>query len=149
MEDIDLAIANEYDGFNLSETGEALTEQRREPRYRLYGAVNVAFYNHDKFYRGYMADLSTGGARMLLPADLPDTFPDLSIGRKIECYVLNRHGCSKCRGTIQWIRYDGSLLIWGISFIEVSSEKDDPFRKMIDEVCHLHEFVPVTGMPLY
>lgn len=149
MEGIDLAVASEYGGFYLSEMGEAHIEQRREPRHRLYGVVNIAFYNHGKLYRGYMADLSVGGARILLPAGFPDDIPDLSTGRRMECYILNRYGSSKCRGTVRWMRYDGSLLLWGISFLEVSAEKEDPFRMTINDVCRQHEFVPVTGMAIY
>jgi hypothetical protein len=151
MEKVEL-VANaryEYDDSILPETGEVFTEQRREPRHKLYNAVNVAFYNIGRLYRGYMVDLSAGGARLLLPVDLPMGIPDLSRSRKMECYLLNRYGSSKCRGTIQWIQNDGYLLKWGISFIEVSTDKDDPLRKIIGETFSTPVVVPVTGMAIY
>ena len=151
MEKVDLVADARY-GYNdpiLPEAGEVFTEQRREVRHQLYNAVNVAFYNIGRLYRGYMVDLSAGGARMLLPVDVPNGIPDLSKNRKMECYLLNRYGSSKCRGTIQWIQNDGYLLKWGISFIEVSADKNDPLRKIIGETFRAPVVLPVTGMAIY
>jgi hypothetical protein len=149
MEGFDRAIVSTCGEFCLSETGEPLTEQRYETRHRLSNAMHVAFYNNSKLYRGYATDLSIGGARLRLPVDTPDGIPDFSRGRKMECYLLNRYGNSKCRGTIQWMLYDGTMLQWGISFIELSIDKDDPLRRIIDEVCLSEEFAPVIETAIY
>lgn len=145
MDSIASVTADELAGLQLSGTGEAFSEQRHEQRHRLYISIIVAFYNHGTLFRGYMADLSSGGARIVLPTGTPY----LSIGRNMECYLLNRHGSSKCRGTIRWMQRDGAKLSWGISFIELPASKDDPIRKSIDETSRSYKASPITGMAIY
>jgi hypothetical protein len=149
MENNNCAATNEYYSSLPVKFNKPINEQRREPRHRLFDTVNVAFYNNGKLYRGYIADISACGARLELPATTPDGIPDLSRGRKMECYLLNRYGRSKCRGTIQWVRNDGTVLQWGISFVEVSSEKDDPLRIIIDQPLHVRNAAPSIGIAIY
>ena len=96
-----------------------------------------------------MADLSVDGACLVLPAGNTERIPFLSINRKMECYILNRHGSWKCRGTIRWMRRDDTWLRWGISFIEVSYREDDPLRRLIVETCRRNVSVPACGAAVY
>lgn len=129
MESINSVTKSGQEGLQIAVTSEAFPELRQEQRHQLHSAIIVAFYNRGKLFRGYMADLCTGGAQIVLPSGIPD----LSIGRKMECYLLNGHGSSKCRGAIRWMQRDGAMLRWGISFIELPVWEDDPFLKSIDE----------------
>lgn len=105
MDTMHSITTRELTGLQLTVAGEAITVQRQEQRHWLYSAIIVTFYNHGKLFRCYVADLSSGGARIVLPIGIPF----LSIGRKMECYLLNRYGSSKCRGTIQLMQRVGPV----------------------------------------
>ncbi len=149
MSYIGLDVRCKYGGLYEGQKEEGQTERRREKRCQLDSAINIAFYNNSVLYRASLVDLTSKGARFMLHSGTPVAMPTLSEGRKMECYVLTPNGRSKCRGIVRWSCRNGCRLVWGISFIELSIDDMDPFRMVINEVCHGRELVPVTGMAIY
>ena len=124
-------------------------EERAEIRNMLNGIVNIAFYNSGRLYRGKMINLSPNGATMTLFMEPHETIPDLTEGRSMEYYVLSSNGRTKCRGVVKWSRKNGSSLFWGIEFIELSPDEDDPLHLLIRRHCRRNFPLPVCGTAMY
>jgi len=75
---------------------------------------------------GLMTDLSSKGAQFRIQgkADLGKLIMD----DEVECQVKTPYGKSACRGAIKWV--DAQSRTVGISFTEVSRDKNDPLRLM-------------------
>ena len=131
------------------EKTDSRSERRRESRYPLHTLINTSFYNKGNLFHGKIGDLSPCGVCIHLLSDKSEKTPELAIQQTIECYILNRYGRSKYRGTIRWVNRKNMHLYWGISFIELSSHRKDPFRQLIAEICREKRTYPVTGMAVY
>lgn len=123
-------------------------ERRNEPRHRLREKTSASFYNNCELYNAALVDLSAGGARFILNTRIQGKIPDLSKGRTMECYIGTWNGRSKCRGTVQWTHRSDGRLTWGISFIELSNDTNDPLQATIAQTGGGNRGLPTTGMAL-
>lgn len=136
MECVEMAVACESSDCYAEEAANLRLERRAENRQRVQSPIHVAFYNKGNLYRGNIINLSSEGATLMFIAEPSGTMPALLQGRDMECYILSRKGRSKCRGRVQWKQQNSNRLVWGISFTELSHDKDDPLRLLIDEACY-------------
>jgi hypothetical protein len=110
------------------------TERRRERRQSIRETVETSFYNNRELFHASLVDLSSGGASMHLDIRSAENVPELYTGRNMECYFSTPNGRSKCRGTVRWVQKNSYGLTWGLSFIELSPDGEDPLRAVITEV---------------
>lgn len=134
---------------NEKKTVSPKIEQRSEKRHTVDEWVSIAFYNGGALFRGSIMNLSSTGACLLSLIDGSEKTPDLYKGRTIECYILTRKGRSKCRGVVHWTGKESSYLMWGISFMELSSLQNDPLRILIEDVCNQEYCTPITASARY
>ncbi|MBN1578169.1 MAG: PilZ domain-containing protein [Chitinispirillaceae bacterium] len=140
----------EYATSDMMEVVSTRTERRRAWRQTLQIAADMSFYNKGALYRASLVDLSSGGARLQFSlGGTADTMPTLHRGRKMECYISTPEGRTKCRGTVQWTCRTDDRMLWGISFIELSPDGNDPLRNAIADVYRYRGAAPVTGMAQY
>ena len=93
----------------------------------------VKFYREATLHHAILVDLWEDGA--LLKADA-GSIPKVREGKTGEYYLATKYGKTKFRGIIKEVSQMGGAFCWEIEFIEISPFKEDPLRKMIDEIVY-------------
>jgi hypothetical protein len=91
----------------------------------------VKFYRDAKLHHAVLSDLREDGALLMTEAG---NIPKVREGTTGEYYLATKHGKTKFRGITKEVIQKGDALCWEIEFIEISPFKEDPLRKMIDEI---------------
>jgi len=111
------------------------SEKRTKPRFDVGASVGMAFYNGGELYSGNVVNLSAEGACLKVSAAGSAAMPTICKDRSMECYLATPRGRSKCRGSVKWLQISQKSVMWGISFVELSPDTNDPFRTLINEIC--------------
>ena len=98
---------------------------------RYQGIEAVKFYREAKLHHAVLSDLWEDGALLKIEAG---SVPKVSEGTTGEYYLATRHGKTKFRGITKEVVKKGNALCWEIEFTELSPFKEDPLRRMIDEI---------------
>ena len=95
------------------------------------GIQAVKFYRDAKLHDALISDLWENGALLKIEAG---NFPKVREGTSGEYYLATKHGKTKFRGITKEVVQKGNALCWEIEFIELSPFREDPLRRMIDEI---------------
>lgn len=93
----------------------------------------VTFYREAILHRATLVDLWEEGA-LLKTEDGP--LPKVCEGKTGEYYLVTKYGKTKCRGIIKKVSQMESAFCWEIEFTEISPFKEDPLRRIIEEIVY-------------
>lgn len=91
----------------------------------------VKFYREAKLHHAILVDIWKDGALLKGNAG---SIPKVCEGKTGEYYLATRHGKTKFRGITKVVSHVKDELCWEVEFIELSPHKEDPLRRMIDEI---------------
>ncbi|MBN1577523.1 MAG: hypothetical protein JW913_13275 [Chitinispirillaceae bacterium] len=100
---------------------------------RHQGIEAVNFYREAKLHHAVLSDLWEDGALLKTEAG---NVPKVREGAAGEYYLATKHGKTKFRGITKEVAQKGNTLCWEIEFTEISPFKEDPLRRMIDEIVY-------------
>jgi hypothetical protein len=89
----------------------------------------VSFYRDGKLHHAALLSISEDGAQFISGTMVAEKIVE---GRAGEYYFQTVYGQSKCRGITTNIVCSDPEVVWEIEFIELSENKEDPIRKMLD-----------------
>jgi hypothetical protein len=106
------------------------SERRRAERKSLKVSCPTSIVVNGTRYPASMLDFSEVGARFTL--DEPSRYLDISSGADVTVELKNQYGETTCGGKVAWIyRIDDRYLL-GVEFSELSSDKRDPLRCLME-----------------
>jgi len=85
---------------------------------------------HGTRYPASMLDFSEIGARFTVGGETPHL--EIPQGTELLIEVNNQFGTTKCRGKVAWACRIGEQHMIGVEFSEVSSDKRDPLRCLME-----------------
>jgi hypothetical protein len=105
-------------------------ERRRAGRKTLKVTCPSAVVVHGTRYPASMLDFSEIGARFTIGGETRHL--EIVPGAELSLEVSNQFGTTKCGGKVAWAcRIDNEYMI-GVEFSEVSSDKRDPLRCLME-----------------
>lgn len=106
-------------------------DRRLSHETRLPESCPAAFFHEGLHYESLMVDLSESGAQFQL--DAGSNKINLVVDDELEFSIKTPYGHTSCKGKIVWV--DRSFyLTWGVKFTEVSKDKNDPLKSLMDSM---------------
>ncbi len=106
------------------------SERRRAARKTLKVSCSSALVVHGTSYPASMLDFSEIGARFTL--DEKNSLLEVRAGAEIFIEVNNQFGTTSCKGKVAWVCLIDDRYMLGAEFSEVSSDKRDPLRCLME-----------------
>jgi hypothetical protein len=106
------------------------SERRRAGRKTLKVSCPSALVVHGTKYPASMLDFSEIGARFTL--DDKNRLLEVRAGAEISIEIHNQFGTSSCKGSVAWVCCIDDRYMLGVEFSEVSSDKRDPLRCLME-----------------
>ncbi len=106
-------------------------DRRMTHETRLPESCPSSFFHNGMRYEALMVDLSESGAQFQL--DTGSHKISLVSDEELEFSIKTPYGHSTCKGKVVWV--DRSFyLTWGIKFTELSPDKNDPLKSLMDSM---------------
>jgi hypothetical protein len=105
-------------------------ERRRTGRKSLEVSCPSSLTIKGAKYPASMLDFSEIGARFTIDQDSGSL--EIQNGNEIAVQVKNQFGSTDCRGKVAWACRIGDRYMLGVEFLEVSSDKRDPLRCLME-----------------
>jgi hypothetical protein len=106
-------------------------ERRRIQRTKLVTFCPASFSYKDREYEAMMGDVSEFGAGFF-HSEPPNAGLQFKNGDVIALTIKTPYGESQAKASVVWSRHLGENYSWGMQFVEISKDKKDPLRCLMD-----------------
>jgi hypothetical protein len=104
--------------------------RRREKRKDLTTFCSASFDYQGKKHRAILQNISQHGAGFRLEVSTQE--PDLRVGDEVTFEISTPYGLTTCVGRIVWTNKVGAFFIWGIEFVRIPVNPEDPMHRLIE-----------------
>lgn len=107
-------------------------DRRQHTRYPCEVPFPASFMSRTGSMSAFVDDVSSGGAKLRIK-QARDHIPFLVQG-EFEYTFHTNLGTTQCRAKTAWVQRVGSDFVWGIEFIKICDDNDDPLNVIIQRI---------------